>query len=812
MLRGLILLFVLTLTNRGLTQKTLTAIKAAQAPVIDGRLDDTVWQTAPAAVNFVQNTPNFGQSASKTSEVRILYDNNAVYIGAYLHDDPSLIRKQLTVRDGEQFQDADYFAIFFDTYNDKQNGFQFLVTPANVQTDAKLNNATANASWGSFGDRSWDAVWQSQTAIVDGGWIVEMRIPYLSLRFAQKDVQTWGLQFLRYLRRSNEMAYWNPVNPAENGFVNQFGQLSNLRDIKPPLRLSLSPYLSGGVRYHPEGSSKKSEFLHNGGMDIKYGINESFTLDATLIPDFGQVVSDNVINNLTPYEQQFQENRPFFTEGTELFKKSNLFYSRRIGAVPDGFYAVQDLQDYTVIKNPTLTQLYNAIKLSGRTQNKLGIGVFNAVTAPMQATLRHQLTGKDTLVETAPLTNYNLVVLDQALKGRSSITFTNANVVRNGAGRDANVSAFDWALFTRNNQYKFGGTARYSRIFSQNAYDGFQNHLSFGKVSGNLQFSLYGDFISDQYDPRDLGYLATSNLTTYSASISYGEPTATENFITYRYSLNMTHQRLFRPNMFNNLQLTASAFWLFKNFWDLTLTAGYLSDQHDYFLFGRPFTKFARRPAYGYAEAAGSTDSRKRLFFSYDFILADFFGAPNKSYHRLQGGVRYRFSNRFSLEASGRHERETDYIVYAGKEIDGEPIIGFTDFKEVESILSGTYSFTSRLSVTARARHYWSYVPYNRFAHVDAGGREVPRSAGLPAPGENANVNYFNLDGFLTWDFRLGSRLIMGYKNWMGNPFGVKALPHYFDNLKRQFHASHGNELTVKFIYFLDYNQLRKKH
>ena len=811
MLRGLILVFVVFFTNRGLTQKTLTAIKAAQAPVIDGRLDDAIWQTAPAAVDFIQNTPNYGQSATSTSEVRILYDNNAVYIGAYLHDNPSLIRKQLTVRDGEQFQDADYFAIFFDTYHDKQNGFQFLVTPANVQTDAKLNNANASPSWGSFGDRSWDAVWQSQTTIVDGGWIVEMRIPYLSLRFAQKDVQTWGIQFLRYMRRSNEMAYWNPVNPAENGFVNQFGQLTNLQDIKPPLRLSLSPYLSGGVRYNPYGAAKKQETLHNGGMDIKYGINESFTLDATLIPDFGQVISDNVINNLTPYEQQFQENRPFFTEGTELFKKSNLFYSRRIGAIPDGFFAVQDLPDYTVVKNPTVTQLYNAIKLSGRTQHKLGIGVFNAITAPMQAMLRNRYTGKDSLVETAPLTNYNLIVLDQALKGRSSVTFTNANVIRNGAGRDANVSAFDWALFTRNNQYRFGGTARYSRIFSQNSHEGFQNSLAFGKVSGNLQFSLSGDFISDQYDPRDLGYLATSNLTTYAAGISYGEPTATKKFIQYRYSFNLTYQRLFQPNVFNNLQLSASAYWLFKNFWDLTLTAGYLPDQYDYFLLGRPFSKFARRPAYGFTEALGSTDSRKRLYFSYHFILADFFGAPNKAYHRIQSGVRYRFSNQFSLEATGRHERETDYIVFAGREANGEPIIGFTDFKEVETILSGTFAFTSRLSITARSRHYWSYVPYNRFAHVDAAGREVFRNASLPAPDENANVNYFNLDGFLTWDFRLGSRLIIGYKNWVGNPFGVKAMPNYFDNLKRQFGASHGNELTFKFIYFLDYNQFRKK-
>src|SRR5207253_3156999 len=143
---------------------------------------------------------------------------------------------------------------------------------------------------------------------------------------------------------------------------------------------------------------------------------------------------------LSPFEQKFQENRPFFTEGTELFNKAGLFYSRRIGTIPSKYYDVESLRGtYEVDKNPSVTQLYNAIKFSGRTKNKLGIGVFNAVTAPMQATVRNLVSGKDSTIETEPLTNYNLVVLDQALKGRSSITFTNASVIRNGDSRDANT-------------------------------------------------------------------------------------------------------------------------------------------------------------------------------------------------------------------------------------------------------------------------------------------------------------------------------------------------------------------------------------
>src|SRR6478735_12667488 len=161
MLRG-ILFLVLSLCGMKTTlaQKTLTAVKTQQAPAIDGKLDDEIWQTAPLANEFVQSFPSYGIPATTKTEVRILYDDNAVYVAAHLYDNPSLIRKQLTARDGEQRQDVDYFSVFFDTYNDHQNGFQFLVTTANVQSDTKLN-ANASYGFGDFGDKSWDAVWES---------------------------------------------------------------------------------------------------------------------------------------------------------------------------------------------------------------------------------------------------------------------------------------------------------------------------------------------------------------------------------------------------------------------------------------------------------------------------------------------------------------------------------------------------------------------------------------------------------------------------------------------------------------------------
>jgi Domain of unknown function (DUF5916)/Carbohydrate family 9 binding domain-like len=794
--------------------KTLQAVKTNQVPKIDGNLDDAAWANVPVASDFIQNFPTYGIPCSQRTEVKIIYDNTAIYIGAYLHDDPALVRKQITARDGEQQSDVDYFSVFFDTYNDHQNGFQFLVTTANVQSDAKLGpNLSGDA--GVYGDNTWDAVWDSKVAMKKDGWTVEMRIPYLSLRFAKKDMQSWGLQMLRFIRRNNESSFWNPVDPQANGFVNQFGVYANLKNILPPLRLSFSPYLSTGYRSTPLLNENLNEWLRTGGMDVKYGLNEGFTLDATLVPDYGQVVSDNVVNNLTPYEIKFQENRPFFTEGTELFNKAGLFYSRRIGATPTGYDGVRELvgnnPNLEILKNPAQTQLYNAIKFSGRTQNKLGIGIFNAVTAPTHAIVRNKITGEEIKVETEPLANYNIVVLDQALRGQSYLTFTNTNVMRDGNSRDADVTAVDVALYDKKNIQALRATVRYSKTWGAGPTDGFNTSVRYGKVSGNWQYFLRNDVESENYDPNDLGYLAAANQIAYEGNLSYRIFKPTPNFITYSYTLDTRLQQLYRPYAFDVYTITGTAFWVFKNFWDVTLTSQLIPvDEHNYFEL-RTAGRYLSYPLNYYFEITGSTDSRKKMFISYDGTFAR---SPdyNNNFYGVSLGMRYRFSNKVSLDLETDSKLEKNQLGYAfAREPNNDPIVGFRDNKEFTSVLTGNYNFTSRLNLSVRTRHYWNRVNYRGFYDVNAKGRIVPRAF---ISGQDQNVNIFNLDAFLTWDFRLGSRIIVGYKNWLGDDetVPITGTNDYLHNLGQTFDMRHGNEFTIRFIYFLDYNQFRKKH
>ncbi|MGZ5210492.1 MAG: DUF5916 domain-containing protein, partial [Kaistella sp.] len=430
-----------------ISRKKITALQITQAPKIDGILDEAVWQNASIATNFIERRPNNGKPSPDAfrSEVKILYDDTGVYFGAMLFDnEPAKIAKELTERDN--IENDDIFAITLNGYNDHQQSLEFLLTPAGVQADAKITN--------DFGeDFSWNAVWFSAVKITENGWVIEMKIPYSELRFPKNKVQEWGINMIRLVNRTSTVYDWNFVDNKKGSFMLYDGVLNGIENINPPTRLSFLPYFSTYLNRF----DGKTTANFNGGMDLKYGINDAFTLDLTLIPDFGQTSFDKSVLNLSPFEVQFQEQRSFFTEGTELFSKGNLFYSRRIGGNPSHSPALNTDEEF--VENPDKVKLFNAVKISGRTNKGLGIGFFNAVTEKMSAEIRNVNTGEIRHEVTEPWANYNVFVLDQRFRGNSSVSLVNSNVTRDGSFRDANVTALLFDIRNRKNTYQyFGGT------------------------------------------------------------------------------------------------------------------------------------------------------------------------------------------------------------------------------------------------------------------------------------------------------------------------------------------------------------------
>ena len=289
-----VLLVAMVCQHNSYAQPVKKCVKACriQSPVIiDGKLNEPIWDSAEKATGFTQLSPHPGEPSALPTKVSVFYDDNAVYVGAMMYDPhPDSILKQLTTRDDFEYSNTDAFGIAFDTYGDKQNGFAFVVTAAGVQADAKVR-------FDAF-DYSWNAAWFSKARISDKGWCVEMRIPYSALRFPKSAVQKWGVNFTRTIRRTRERSYWNTLTPGVSNYFSQAGELHDIHDIIAPVRLAFLPYLSAyGQRY---GGSNSQTI--NGGLDIKYGINESFTLDLTLVPDFGQTLYDNKVLNLSPVE------------------------------------------------------------------------------------------------------------------------------------------------------------------------------------------------------------------------------------------------------------------------------------------------------------------------------------------------------------------------------------------------------------------------------------------------------------------------------------------------------------------------------
>ena len=796
--------------------RSIPALRINQSIKIDGNLDDEAWKKIEATGNFITATPVFGKPSLRKTEVKIAYDNTAIYVGAYLYDNPANIRKQLTARDVLDRQDVDIFVVGFDTYNDKQNGFVFRLTPANVQGDLKVSQNSSN-NGGVVYDHSWDAVWESRTAIKADGWVAEIKIPLSAIRFSKRDIQDWGINFSRFTRKENENSVWSPFDRNISGELNQWGVWTGVNNIKPPIRLSFLPYLSGGFRVSPTKKGQVTEFLKSGGMDVKYGINESFTLDLTLIPDFAQVQSDNVFLNLSPFEVKFDDYRPFFTEGTELYNKAGIFYSRRIGAAPGLAATVLknygDNPDYRIIKNPGITRLYNATKFSGRTKGKLGIGIFNAVTAPMYAKIKDLRNGKDSSILTEPLTNYNIIVLDQVLKNRSSVNFTNTNVLRKGNSRNANVSSIDLSLFDKKNNYNFSFTGKYSSIWGKQLNkNGFTTVAGFGKVSGIIQYRGTVSVKSDKYDPNDLGFLQNNNSFDQSANLSYIMNKATRHLLNHNYNVSFSNVYLYRPFEWASFQMKASAFFLFKNFWELSLAfQSSPAWNKDYFVHSNVYTGyFLRRTPYYYFGTSGSSDSRKKLHFSWVLGAAES-PLPNDPYWTTNIGLRYRFSDKFLVSGSYNIEQDKGNWGWAFiTNPNGSPVIARRDVKRNTSVLSAQYNFNSRMNVNIRMRHYWSLLENTNFYNLKSDGywNEIAF-----IPNQNVNFNTFNIDMFYTWDFLLGSRLTIAWKNALGNNVVIDPYINmkYLKNLGKVIDNPHSNELTVKIVYYLDYLKLKKR-
>jgi hypothetical protein len=387
------------------------AIRAVTPIVIDGGLDDEVWLKAPPATEFIQRDPDEGKPATERTELRVAYDDDALFVGVRLHDrEPARIARQLARRDTEA--EADGFWLFLDPHHDHLTGAAFSVSAAGVQGDSTVHND-------SWQDNSWDAVWESAVKMDERGWTVEMRLPYSQLRFPAADRHTFGINAMRYIQRRNERAWLVHVPKTESGLASRFGHLEGLAGVSPHRTVELLPYfVSRGEFIAPsepgDPFNDGARMFAGAGLDLKYRVSSNLSLDGTINPDFGQVEVDPAVVNLTAFETFFEEKRPFFIEGANIFSNFGrtgandfwgfnrsepmIFYSRRIGRSPQGS------SDGEFVDRPSATTILGAAKMTGKTRNGWSVGVLDAVTGREHAqTVENGSRGE---AEVEPLSNY----------------------------------------------------------------------------------------------------------------------------------------------------------------------------------------------------------------------------------------------------------------------------------------------------------------------------------------------------------------------------------------------------------------------
>ncbi|MDY0103562.1 MAG: DUF5916 domain-containing protein [Lentimicrobium sp.] len=787
-----------------INNKSVPISRATILPRIDGIFNADEWEDAARLDGFRQYEPVSNAMPAFETEVYLMYNDEAIFIAAVMHDNnPDSIASQLGMRDNEGLN-ADYFGIGFDTYNDQQDAYYFILSASGIQVDGRVKDPT------------YSAVWFSSAKINAEGWVAEFRIPYSALRFPKKDIQSWGFQAYRKIRRYREESQWALEEKGSENAQMYWGEITNLQNISPPIRLSFTPYVSANMQHSSDPAYKEDPWSSsfNGGMDIKYGINESFTMDMILLPDFSQVKSDKVQNNLTALELIYDENRTFFNEGTDLFQKGELFYSRRIGRTPVLSYSIYDSlsQNEWISSNPLNARLLNATKVSGRTAGGTGIGFFNAITGNTWATINDTITGAERKLLTDPATNYNIMVVDQTLPNNSSVYLINTNVSRPSGWDDSNVTGGGATIGDKSKTYYVGASLAISKWFKANEVSrypigedktGYNYGLFFMKSRGKFQFSIYQSALDKYFNINDMGINRTNNQLNRGIYLSYriyepfsifrnfAQSFAVDQLLSLDSKKNIDTEIKYKGNTtFNNY---------FSLWWGLSVSP---YERHDFYE-PRKSGRYFLMPGYSDYNIGFSSDYRKR--FALDGSIEYTLDFDNIKSMWAEIEPIFRINNRFFIKHEtglGLNPENLGYVNQNQENI----WFGKRDIFTLENAFTGNYMISRPISVSLGFRHFWQKAEYTAYYTLQENGY-------LTADPEymydhHFNYNFFSIDLNIDWEFAPGSLLSLVWKNNIqqyNNNYEIL----FSDNLRDMFGSPQLNMFSIKALYHLDYLMIK---
>ncbi len=734
---------------------TTASVGNNESPVIDGILDDCVWNSVEWGSDFIENQPDENTQPSEQTKFKIVYDAKYLYIGIRAYDrSPDSIVKRLGRRDTFE---GDWVEINIDSYHDLRTAFSFTASVSGVKSDEFISNNGNN--W----DSSWNPIWTMKSQIDAEGWTCEMKIPLSQLRFSNDDNQVWGIQFTRLFFRKEERSVWQRKPQETPGWVSEFGELHGLKGLKPQKQLEIQPFTVNQLETYPKeiGNTFRdgSDFKLNGGLDAKIGITNDLTLDLTVNPDFGQVEADPASIQLDGFQTFFREQRPFFVENKNIFdyrlspsitgntfNSDNIFHSRRIGRSPQGY---PDVSDNAFVNQPQNTTILGAVKFSGKTKKGWSIGVLESVTDKEYAEIDDNGQRTKELVE--PLTNYFVGRLQKDFNKSNTFIggiFTATNRKLEGKldflHKSAYVGGLDFKHQWKNRSWYLLGDMVMSHVMgSEEAITNTQNSIRhlFNRVDashvevdetrtsltgtgGNVQlgktgnkFRFEGGFSwrSPELEFNDLGFQRTADDLRHNFWMGYR---TLKPFGAFRnINLNYNHWSAwdFEGNH-NLLQWNVNSHMQLKSYWGGGGGLNFIPVR---------FSNSALRggPRLRHSTALGGwlrwyTDGRKKVFFMPNF---NFTRDAASSFNSIGLYVIYKPTDALSISLGPRFSKNDDKLQYVQNiEFGSETryVNATIDQKTISASFRLNYTINPDLTIQYYAQPFISRGRYSNFKYI----------------------------------------------------------------------------------------------
>lgn len=771
MKRTLLVLFTFLIINNAFSETTdsvIVANKVNNIIIIDGKLNEEVWQNGYCIDKFTQRDPNEGEPATQRTEVRVAYDESALYVGARMYDtSPDSIVARLCRRDN--MLDSDRFFLFIDPYNDKRSGYYFALNAGGTYYDGILRNDEWN-------DDSWDGVWEGKVNIDGKGWTAEMKIPFSQLRFHQAKEYTWGINFNRDISRNNEADFlvYTPKNGS--GFVSRFPSLVGVKGINPSRNIEMLPYFRTKAEYlqHETGDpfNDGSKYLPDFGADFKIGLSSNLTLDATINPDFGQVEVDPAVVNLSDVETFYDEKRPFFIEGASIFEfgyggsRSNwsfnwgnpdFFYSRRVGNAPTGSLPEHDFADV-----PDGTRILGAAKITGKIGDNWNIGTVHALTnreyADFQRTEDSLKVKSETEIE--PLTYFGVAraqkEFDEGRQGLGFIsTFTNRFFKRKDFEDEYNKNATTFGIdgWTFLDQEKMWVTTAWlgmshitgtnerivdlqksSRHYLQRpdrknfkldtnatSLTGFAGRILINKQKGNVIFNSALGFVDPKFDNNDIGFMWRGDMINAHIGGGY-KWTETTGFSRYVQLIGA----LFGSSDFDN-NITWYGTWAnlyiqFLNYYEIEISSAYNPETvNNSRTRGGPLSI---NPPGWELNAYVTTDNRKPWVFG---IGTNGYNTNSNDWYRgFEISAEWKPTSNLSIDVNPEYLYEEEFTQYidiiednqASNTFGNRYVFGQLNYTELSASIRLNWTFTPKLSFQLYAQPLISTGDYKNFKEL----------------------------------------------------------------------------------------------